>query len=223
MNAARSAVREADAIAANANANLKARAERRTVLASHLTSILSGQLAHSSLSGRPCGRRRAKAAINDDELCSCARRGRGLTQARLAAEQTAERATSEAQEARKRHRGALDQEAKAEAALTSARNALRTARDPLVELGAPQVDDTNLAAGWTALAQWARQQAQARAAALTEAQAAKEATADQYQKLAAEFGEAERALARLREEAKTSLRERPTRQSPAESGLRPHQ
>ena len=66
------------------------------------------------------------------------------------------------------------------------------------------MDDTNLAAGWTALAQWARQQAQARAAVLTEAQAAKEATADQYQKLAAEFGEAERALARLREEAKTA-------------------
>ena len=50
VNAARSAVREADTIAANANANLKARAERRTVLASHLTSILSGQLAHFPLS-----------------------------------------------------------------------------------------------------------------------------------------------------------------------------
>ena len=61
-----------------------------------------------------------------------------------------------------------------------------------------------MAAGWTALAQWARQQAHARAAVLTEAQAAKEATADQYRKLAAEFGEAERALARLREEARTA-------------------
>ena len=50
VNAARSAVREADTIAANANANLKARSERQTVLASHLTSILSGQLAHFPLS-----------------------------------------------------------------------------------------------------------------------------------------------------------------------------
>jgi DNA repair protein SbcC/Rad50 len=61
-----------------------------------------------------------------------------------------------------------------------------------------------LAAGWTALAQWAQQQAEARAAALTEAQAAKAAAADQYQKLAAEFAQAERALARLRVEAKTA-------------------
>ena len=170
---------------------------------SHLTSILSGQLAHFPLPGVHAVAE-AKAAINDDELARALAEVAALTQARLAAQQTAERATSEAQEARQRHRGALERESKAEAALTSARNALRTARDPLVELGAPQVDDTNLAAGWTALSQWARQQAQARAAVLTEAQAAKEATVDQYQKLAAEFGEAERALARLRETAKTA-------------------
>ncbi len=222
VNAARVAVREADAIAANAHANLKARAERRTVLASDLTSLLSGQVAHFPLSGVHAVAD-SKAAINDDELARALAEVAALTQARLTAEQTAERATSEAQEARKRHRGALEQEAKAEAALTSARNALRTARDPLVELGAPQVDDTNLAAGWTALAQWAGQQARARAAVLTEAQAAKEANADQYRKLAAEFGEAERALARLREAGEDSLRERPTRPSPAKSGLRSHQ
>ena len=203
VNAARATVREADAIAANANANLRARAERRTVLASDLTNGLSGQLAHFPLSAVHAVAD-ARAAIDDDELARALAEVAALTQARLTAEQTAERATSEAQEARKRHRGALEQEAKAEAALTSARNALRTARDPLVELGAPPVDDANLAAGWTALAQWARQQAQARADVLTEAQAAKGATADQHQKLAAEFGEAERALARLRGEARTA-------------------
>ncbi len=203
VNAARSALRAADTIAAKADANLRARAERRTVLASHLTSLLSGQLAHFSLSAVHAVAD-AKAAISDDELARALAEVAALTQARLTAEQTAERARSEAQAARKRHRGTVEQEAKAEAALTSARNALRTARDPLVELGAPPVDDTNLAAGWTALAQWAGQQAHARAAVLTEAQAAKAATADQYQKLAAEFGEAERALVCLREEAKTA-------------------
>ena len=203
VNVVRSAVREAEAIAANANATLSARAERQTVLASHLTSILSGQLAHFSLAGVHAVAD-AEAAVTDDELARALAEVAALMQARLTAEQTAERAANQAQEARKRHRGALEQEAKAEAALTSARNAMRAARDPLVELGAPPVDDTNLAAGWTALAQWAQQQAQARATVLTEAQAAKEATADQYRKLAAEFGEAERVLARLREEAKTA-------------------
>jgi exonuclease SbcC len=203
VTAARSAARQADTIAAHANANLKARAERQTVLASQLTSILSGQLAHFPLPGvhAIAG---AKAAINDDQLAHALAEVAALTQARLAAEQTAELATSEAQEARQRHRSALEREARAEAALTNARNALRTARDPLVELGAPPVDDANLAAGWTALTQWAQQQARARAAALTDAQTAKAATADQYQKLAAEFGEAERALVRLREDAKAA-------------------
>ena len=203
VNTARSAVREADTIATNANANLRARAERQTVLASDLTNVLSGQLADFPLSAVHAVAD-ARAALDDDQLARALAEVAALTQARLTAGQTAERATSEAQEARKRHRGALEQEAKAEAALTSARNALRTARDPLVELGAPQVDDTNLAAGWTALAQWARQQARARADVLTEAQTAKGATADEYRKLAAEFGEAERALGRLREEAKTA-------------------
>jgi exonuclease SbcC len=203
VTAARAAVREADAIAADANANVKARAERRRVLADLLTSVLSGQLAHFLLPGVHAVAS-AEAAISDDELARAVAEVAALVEERLAAEQTAERATREAQEARQRHRRALEQESNAEATLTRARNALRAARDPLVELGAPQVDDTNLSAGWTTLAQWAQQQAQARAADLTEAQAAKEAAADEYRKLAAEFGEAERALARLREEAKTA-------------------
>ena len=203
LGVALAAARAADTVAVNANAHLKARAERQAVLASDLSSVLSGQLAHFVL---PAGHAvaDAEAATNDDQLARAIAEIAALTQARLTAEQTAERATEEAQEARKRHRGALGQEATTDAALTRARNALRTARDPLVELGAPQVDDTNLAAGWTALAQWAQQQAQARAALLTEAKAAKAATADQYQKLAAEFGETERTLARLREEAKAA-------------------
>lgn len=45
--------------------------------------------------------------------------------------------------------GQLDAEA------ASARVALRGARDPLVALGAPTLDETELLAGWTALATWA--------------------------------------------------------------------
>jgi exonuclease SbcC len=202
-NAARSAVREADTIAAHANADLKARSERQTILASDLASLLSGELARFPLSAVHAVAD-ATAPVNDDHLARALAEVAALTQARLAAEQTAERAAGEAHEARQRHRGALDQEATAEAALTSARNALRTARDPLVELGAPPLEDANLAAGWTALAQWAHQQANARAAALTEAVAAKGAAADQHRKLAAEFGQAERTLARLRAQARTA-------------------
>ena len=203
VGVALAAARAADTVAVNANAHLKACADRQAVLASDLSSVLSGQLAQFVLPAVEAVTS-ATAATNDDQLARAIAEIAALTQARLTAEQTAERATEEAQEARKRHRGELDREAKAEAALTSARNALRTARDPLVELGAPQVDDTNLAAGWTGLAQWAQQQARARVAVLTEAKAAKAAAADQYQKLAAEFGATERTLARLREEAKAA-------------------
>jgi exonuclease SbcC len=203
VNATQAAARKADNAVVQAEANLKARAERQTVLASGLTDILSGHLADFPL---PAVRSVAdvETSNNDQLVAGALAEIAALTQARQTAEQTAERATREAQEARKRHRAMQEQETKAETALTSARNALRTARDPLVELGAPQVDDTNLAAGWTALAHWAQQQAQARAAALAKARTAEETAAGQLQKLAAKFAETEQTLTRLHAEAKTA-------------------
>lgn len=54
---------------------------------------------------------------------------------------------------------------------TTARRVLRGTRDGLVALGAPELDDENLAAGWTALATWSGHQAQARSGLLPAAAA----------------------------------------------------
>ena len=52
-------------------------------------------------------------------------------------------------------------------AVSDARAALRAARDPLVALGAPAVDESDVAAGWAVLRGWAEQAAAARAGELT--------------------------------------------------------
>ena len=151
------------------------------------------------------GRRRRRPGQADDLLAGALAEVAGPRPARGAqAEQAAEQAAAAAQQARARHRSAQAAADKAEAELSSARAALRTARDPLVELGAPPVDDAGLAAGWAALAGWAGEQAQARAAALDQAREAAAAAAGQRKRLTAEFGDAERALARLRAAAKTA-------------------
>jgi DNA repair protein SbcC/Rad50 len=91
-----------------------------------------------------------------------------------------------------------------EADLADARAELRAARDPLVGLGALQVDDAALAAGWASLARWASEQARARDAELAETREAAAAAAEKHQELAAGFSEAELNLAQLREDAKSA-------------------
>lgn len=125
-----------------------------------------------------------------------------LTQARGRAEQAAERAASAARAATARHRAAQAEAEKAEAELVGARIALRAARDPLVELGAPPVDGKGLDEGWAALAGWAGEQARARSAALDRAREARAGADRERERLTAEFDGAQRALARLRAEAK---------------------
>ena len=117
----------------------------------------------------------------DDLLARALAEVSALAQGRRAAEREAERAATAAQQARARHRSAQAQADRAEAELSNARAALRAARDPLVELGAPQVDDANLAAGWAALARWAGEQARLRAEALHQAREAAAAAARQLQ------------------------------------------
>jgi exonuclease SbcC len=107
-----------------------------------------------------------------------------------------------AQEARARDRAAQARLARTEAELTAAQAALRTARDPLVELGAPSVEGAGLAGGWAALAGWAREQARTRSAALSQAREAAAAAAGQAKRLMAEFVAAEQALDGLRAAAK---------------------
>ena len=140
----------------------------------------------------------------DDLLARALAQVSALAQARRAAEREAERAATAAQQERARHRSAQAQVDRAEAELANARAALRAARDPLVELGAPQVDDANLTAGWAALARWAGERARLRAEALHQARETAAAAGRQLKTLTAAFRDAEQALARLRAEAKAA-------------------
>ena len=58
------------------------------------------------------------------------------------------------------------------------RTALHTTRDPLVSLGAPTVDGSQLLAAWTTLTEWAAKQTKARHKALTATTSETEAAAD---------------------------------------------
>jgi exonuclease SbcC len=110
----------------------------------------------------------------------------------------AEAAADAAHAARDRSRSTKAQATQADAALADARSALRAARDPLVELGAPRLDDSRIATGWGALAHWATDQAAARIAALAKAREAATGAAARHQAAAGEFTETERSVTRLR-------------------------
>jgi DNA repair protein SbcC/Rad50 len=216
VTAARSAARELDAAAVTAEAGLAAGTRRRMALASDLAGLLSGPLAGFPLTAAHAAAA-AQSGVNaagagpetgtagsGDLLGSALAEVVALARAREQAEQAAERAATAAQRARARHRAAQGEAGQAEAELSGARAALRTARDPLVELGAPPGEGTSLADGWAALARWAAEQARTRSAALAQAREAAAAAAGRRKNLTAEFGDAERALARLRAEAKTA-------------------
>ena len=205
VTAAQSAVGEAAAAAGQADANLAASTRRRTALAGNLTDVLSGALAAFPLTAaRASVSGKTGAGPRDDLLAGALAEVTALVQARGAAEREAERAATAARDARSRHKTAQALAEEAEAKLIAAKNALHTARDPLVELGAPPVDGTGLAAGWAALARWAGEQAQARAGALTQARESAAAAGSQLKRLTAQFADAEQALARLRAAAKAA-------------------
>jgi len=217
VTAAQSAARMAAAAAAKADADLATGDARRAALAASLAGVLAGALAGFPL---PAARAVAAAydgaaggagpgdaggsASDDEALASALSEVSTLGRAGRAAEQAAERAAAAARQARARHRSAQAQAADVEAELTAAQHALRAARDPLVELGAPTVDGTGLAAGWAALAGWAGEQARGRSAALAQARAAAAAADGQRKQRADAFSDAERALARLRAAAKAA-------------------
>lgn len=89
--------------------------------------------------------------------------------------------------------------------VAAAAAALRTARDPLVPLGAPPVVD-DVVAGWTALSAWAEQEVAARAAALPGARAAAAAAAEAAQAASRAFADADRTATARREEETTAAR-----------------
>ncbi|HEY1822250.1 MAG TPA: AAA family ATPase [Trebonia sp.] len=221
VNAAQTAAAQSAAAAGKADADRAASAKRGAALAGDLSRILSGPLAafplpaargaaagHTAATDHaaagPSAGPSAAADAGDryDLLTRALAEIDGLDQVRGQAEQAAERAAATAQRARTRHRAAQAQAEQTQAELAAAQAALRNARDPLVELGAPSVEGASLADGWAALARWAAGQARTRSAALEAAREAATAAAGQHKRFTAEFGQAERALARSRDDAK---------------------
>ena len=141
------------------------------------------------------------AGIADGLVASALGEVGGLAGTRAQLERTAEAAASAARAARERSRSAHAEAVRADGDLTSARSQLRAARDPLVELGAPQLDDTSIAAGWAALARWATDQAATRAATLSAAREAAAAGAAAHRAAADALADADRAVTRLRDQA----------------------
>ena len=212
VTAAQSAARKAADAAATAGARAAAGLTRRAPLAASLAGVLSGPLARFPLPAvrtvaaahGAAGEVGAGAPAGDEMLARALAEVAALEQAREHAEQTVERAATAAQQARARHRSAQAEADTAEAELSSARAALRAARDPLVQFGAPSVEDSSLADGWAALTGWAAEQTRTRAAALDQARVTETAAVSERRRLVAGFTGAERALAGLRAEAKTA-------------------
>jgi len=119
--------------------------------------------------------------------------------------------------AARRHREAAAAAVEAiggEAAAAAA--ALRAARDPLVPLGAPAIDEQahsgDVLAGWSALVGWARVQATARDTALHQARAATAVAEQERDRVAAALQSAESAAhARRRDETAAARAEQETR------------
>lgn len=82
------------------------------------------------------------------------------------AAQEVQSAETEIERAESEHRRAQEAVRAAAGAQQTARSQLRAARDPLVPLGAPALDDTELAGAWTRLQDWATSQRQAASTAL---------------------------------------------------------
>ena len=170
---------------ARAESELKSLADRRTRLATALAGALGGPLAGAGLTAvtalLDAEAGAAPAAVIDEQLVAGA-----LTElsASLRARHELDQAANEERRrgrrrARKVNSAQMTAE-QAEAGMAAARAALRAARDPLVGLGAPHVDDAALAAGWASLARWASEQARARAAELAEAREAAAAAAERH-------------------------------------------
>ncbi|HTU77067.1 MAG TPA: SMC family ATPase [Trebonia sp.] len=203
------AQRAADAAtssSAKAGAALDALRARNASLATALAAALDGRLSGARL---PAVRSAVAAGevtevIDDASLARALADVSALMAERAELERAAEQAAAVAAARRSRHRDAQQAADQATADVAAAQARLRAARDPLVELGAPRADEANLAHGWAALAQWARQQADSRAAELAQARQAAEEATGQHHRLAAAFDDAERSLNRMRARARAA-------------------
>jgi exonuclease SbcC len=211
LAAAQVLAQQAGTRAARADAALAEKLARQSGLLKSLSGTLRGPLSGAPLPAAwTVATARADAVTDpiaiDDELVAGALREIALlagTRAKLL--QAGDATAAKAQAARARNRAAQADAKRAEDHLASARSALRAARDPLVELGAPQLDDASVGAGWAFLARWAAEQVTARAGPLASSQQAALAAAADHQAVAAEFAAAERTLTGLRDRANAAV------------------
>jgi exonuclease SbcC len=206
---ARDKVKTAGVTEAKAESELKSLADRRTRLAASLADALGGPLAAAGLTAVPALRdyeaaATPTAAIDEHLVAGAFTELSTSLRARRELDQAANEAAAAVGAARAKLSSAQTTARQAEAGMATARAALRAARDPLVGLGAPYVEDDDLAAGWASLARWASEQAGSRAAELAEAREAAAAAAETHEKLAADFRKDELNLAKLREDAKSA-------------------
>ena len=206
---AREKVKTAGVAEARAESELKSVADRRTRLATALAGALGGPLAGAGLTAvaalLDAEADAAPAAVIDEHLVAGALTELSTSlRARHELDQAANEAAAAVGAARAKLSSAQTAAEQAEADMAAARAALRAARDPLVGLGAPHVDDAALAAGWASLARWASEQAKTRAAELAEAREAAAAAAEKHKELTADFSKDELNLAQLREDAKSA-------------------
>ncbi len=206
---ARGKVRAAGVAEARAESELKSLTDRRTRLATALAGAPGGPLASAGLTAvtalldNEAGAARAD-AVDEHLVAAAVTQLSTSLRARHERDQAANEAAAAVGTARAELTSAQTAVEQSEADMAAARAALRAARDPLVGLGAPQVDDAALAAGWASLAQWAGEQAQTRAAELAEAREAAAAVAEKHKNLTAAFIKDELNLAQLREDARSA-------------------
>ncbi|HUN37402.1 MAG TPA: SMC family ATPase [Trebonia sp.] len=193
----------ATSAAVKADAALDGLRTRHASLVTALAAGLDGPLAAERLAAL-----RAAVApgdvVDDASLAAAVAEVTALVTERDSLERRAEQAALAVTAGRSRHRDAQQAAERAAAEVTAAQATLRAARDPLVELGAPQVDPANLAHSWESLARWARDQAGARTTTLAQARQAAEAASGRHHRLAGAFDDAERSLNRVRAQARAA-------------------
>ncbi len=206
---AQETVNAAGVAEAKAESELESHAGRRARLATALSGALGGPLADAGLAAVPALLKgevdAAPGAVIDEHLVADALTELSTSlRARRQLDQAANEAAAAVGAARAKLSSTHTSADQAEADLAAARAALRAARDPLVGLGAPHVDDTTLAAGWATLARWASEQITARAAELAQTRETAAAATAKHQNLIANFSKEELNLAQLREDAKSA-------------------
>ncbi len=147
---------QADKVATATQALSRADAAAREARAASRKAALGEQEARSRFTDASSRRDAVTERLADAPKADAAREQ--LTQV-VALQRAADDADAALSTARDAAAEARERAEQVERAVGAARSELGRARDPLVRFGAPAIDDTDLAAGWSALVGWARGQA----------------------------------------------------------------